>query len=182
MNENKDEIWKKYPLDERYQISNYGRVKGVRGTILKPWNSNGYLYVSIGKEHHQSIHRLVMLTFEPIENSKEMQVNHKDGNKENNNLSNLEWVTPSENLQHSYDVLKRTPAYGNAIQSHRKGVYSMDITTKEKIYFDSQTDCAFYYGCDKSNLTKYIDTEKVWIKYNIVLRRVAHEEPFTPLY
>ena len=172
------EIWEKCPLDERYQISNLGNVKGARGTILKPFFGGKYLYVSLGRGKKYLVHRLVLITFNPIENMEKMQVNHKDGNPTNNNLNNLEWVTPSENIKHSYEVLKRTPAYGNAIKSHEKSVYSMDIDTKEKKYFESQTDCAIYYGCDKSNLTKYIDTEKVWTKYNIVIRRISHEQPF----
>lgn len=176
------EEWKKCPLDERYQISNLGNVKGARGKILKPFFCGNYLYVSLGKGNKHSVHRLVMITFSPIEEMEKLQVNHKDGNPTNNILNNLEWVTPSENIQHSYDVLKRKPAYGNAIKSHEKAIYSMDITTKEKKYFNSQTDCAFYYNCDKSNLTKYIDTEKVWIKYNIVLRRIFHEKPFEEKY
>ena len=173
------ENWKECPLDSRYQVSDLGNVKGVRGNILKPFLSGGkYLCVSLGRKNKQLVHRLVMITFLPIEGMENLQVNHKDGNPNNNQLSNLEWVTPSENILHSYNVLKRKPAYANAVKSHEKQVYSMDIKTREKKYFNSQTDCAAYYGCDKSNLTKYIDTEKVWIKHNIVIRRVAHEEPF----
>lgn len=177
------EIWKECPLDNRYKISNLGNVKGARGHILKPFlGGQDYLYVSLGKGNKKLIHRLVMITFNYIEGCENLQVNHKDGNHYNNNLKNLEWVTPSENIQHSYDILNRKPAYYNAIKSHEKAVYSLNLETKEKKYFNSQTDCAFYYGCDKSNLTKYIDTEKVWTKYNIVIRRLTHDEPFEEKY
>lgn len=176
------EIWKECPLDTRYKVSNLGNIKGARGTILKPFFGGKYLYVSLGKGNKKLIHRLVLITFNPVENMDNLQVNHKDGNPTNNKLDNLEWVTPSENIKHSYDILNRKPAYYNAIKSHEKAVYSMDIDTKEKKYFESQTDCAYYYNCDKSNLTKYIDTEKVWIKYNIVIRRVAHDKLFKPKF
>lgn len=177
-----NEIWQKCPLDERYQVSNLGNVKGVRGKILKPFFGGKYLYVSLGRKKKYLVHRLVLQTFNPVENMDKLQVNHKDGDTTNNKLSNLEWVTPSENIKHSYEVLKRKPAYVNAVKSHENSVYSMDITTREKKYFNSQTDCAFYYGCDKSNLTKYVDTEKVWIKHNIVIRKVAHSGPFEEKY
>lgn len=176
------EIWEKCPLDNRYQVSNLGNVKGIRGNILKPFFGGKYLYVSLGRGKKYLVHRLVLITFNPIENYEKLQVNHKDGNPENNKLDNLEWVTPSENIKHSYQVLKRKPAYYNAVKSHEKAVYSLNIETREKIYFDSQTECAYYYNCEKSNLTKYIDTEKVWEKYKVVIRRVGHSEDFTPIY
>ena len=47
------------------------------------------------------VHRLVMETFSPIKGSENLQVNHKDGNKENNSINNLEWVTNMENMQHA---------------------------------------------------------------------------------
>lgn len=47
------------------------------------------------------VHRLVMETFNPIDNSQLLQVNHKDGNKHNNNINNLEWVTNMENMHHA---------------------------------------------------------------------------------
>lgn len=57
--------------------------------------------VNENKRKFFMIHRLVLETFSPIENSEKYQVNHIDGNKMNNNLDNLEWVTPSENIIHA---------------------------------------------------------------------------------
>lgn len=68
-------------------------------------NSKGYLTVSIycqGKLKGYTIHRLVALTFIPNPDNKP-QVNHKDGNKLNNHVSNLEWATNDENNKHSWD-------------------------------------------------------------------------------
>jgi hypothetical protein len=70
--------------------------KKLNGTITK----KGYLAVELeGKFYF--IHRLVAICFIPNLNNKE-QINHKDGNKLNNNVENLEWVTNKENMEHSY--------------------------------------------------------------------------------
>lgn len=66
---------------------------------------NGYLYVDIhedGKTRKVAVHRLLALQYIPNPDNKRT-VNHIDGNKLNNNLSNLEWNTDSENIQHAYD-------------------------------------------------------------------------------
>ena len=107
-----------------YQVSNYGRVKSLerknifycglrkkhleRPTKEKILNYNksnrGYLQVCLtkdGKPKTYTVHRLVAKAFLPnLKNKK--QVNHIDGNKENNNIDNLEWVTSSENNKHAF--------------------------------------------------------------------------------
>ena len=107
-----------------YQVSNYGRVKSLerknifycglrkkhleRPTKEKILNYNksnrGYLQVCLtkdGKSKTYTVHRLVAKAFLPnLKNKK--QVNHIDGNKENNNIDNLEWVTSSENNKHAF--------------------------------------------------------------------------------
>ena len=65
---------------------------GYPSLSLKNWK-NGYT--------NFSIHRLLMVTFKPIANMEDMEVNHIDGNKLNNNFDNLEWCTTKENLNHA---------------------------------------------------------------------------------
>ena len=98
-------------------ISPYGQIfrlsrKGSRGRMtkrkeLKGWNKNGYMWVDLclgklDKVKRESIHRLMVINYLPNPNNL-TEVNHKDGNKLNNSLTNLEWCTPSENTQHAWD-------------------------------------------------------------------------------
>ncbi|MBQ9657346.1 MAG: HNH endonuclease [Clostridia bacterium] len=106
------EIWKDIIETSNYAVSSLGRIKNTKtNRLLNPSElGNGYKQVSLkmndtGKFKKEYIHRLVAKYFiENPDNKKE--VNHKDGNKNNNNMDNLEWVTPSENQKHKYDVLK----------------------------------------------------------------------------
>ena len=107
------EIWKPlvYPNlpyeKNRFLISSYGRLMNKNsGLIYRPeLLRTGYYSVRIGLSHsermHIILHKAVAYTF--IENPNHLKfVNHKDGNKQNNNVSNLEWCTASDNTQHAY--------------------------------------------------------------------------------
>lgn len=122
------EIWKNIKgYEGLYQISNYGNIKSLdriiiyknkyshfhKGKYLKQEiDINGYLYISIskdGKIKKNKVHRLVAETF--IFNPKnKSDVNHKDGNKQNNNIDNLEWNTHQENENHA--VKNKLKSYG----------------------------------------------------------------------
>lgn len=104
------EIWRNLKgYEGLYEVSSLGKVKslqrrGATTKIIKPRkNSNGYLIVGLHKNgirKEVAIQRLVAMTF--IKNVKgKPEVNHIDGNKENNNVSNLEWVTHKENMEHA---------------------------------------------------------------------------------
>lgn len=104
------EIWRDIcGYEGIYQVSNFGRVKSLhfdRERLLKlRQDYKGYVYVVLHKDGECKpckVHRLVAETF--ILNSEgKPQVNHIDGNKSNNRVENLEWVTNSENKKHSYE-------------------------------------------------------------------------------
>lgn len=114
------EIWKNVaiqPYSDYYMVSNLGNVKRIKecskyntsskklSILNQAVGSWGYKVVSLtvfGESKSFLVHRLVAITF--LDNPlNKKQVNHIDGNKLNNCVDNLEWVTPSENIQHAYD-------------------------------------------------------------------------------
>ena len=107
MNNENEEIWKDVVgYEGLYQVSNNGRVKSLKfgkEKILKPGKlKNGYLRVNLcknEKQKHFLVHRLVALTF--ITNPNNLpDVNHKDENKENNRVENLEWCDCKYNINY----------------------------------------------------------------------------------
>lgn len=112
------EIWKDIKgFEGIYQISNLGNVKSkerniirnnnnvlIKEKILKKYIRAGYYAVKLYKHNipiNMPVHRLVAITF--LENKQNKPcINHKDGNKINNNINNLEWCTYSENTLHAY--------------------------------------------------------------------------------
>lgn len=92
-----------FSIDRVVEYSN-GLIVKHKGRKLRQEKSKGYLRVSLSKDNKVKrflVHRLVACCF--IDNVDDKKcVNHIDGNKENNHVSNLEWVSHSENEQHSY--------------------------------------------------------------------------------
>ena len=89
-----------------YQVTSWGRIFSIKkNKFLSPEvTSKGYLRVDLfngkGEKKHCKVHRLVADAFIPNENNKP-QINHKDGNKQNNSITNLELCTNSENFAHA---------------------------------------------------------------------------------
>lgn len=109
----KSEVWKDIKgFEGWYQVSSFGnvrRIAPVNGSVrcknLKPWvNTRGYSYVTLNVHCKKTVfrlHRLVAEHFIGDSLPEETDVNHKDGNKQNNSASNLEWCTRSENMKHA---------------------------------------------------------------------------------
>jgi len=97
-----EEIWKKMEVAPNYSVSNFGRIKNdVTGHVLKPQNDHkGYHRVRVMPFGTVKMHREVAKAFIPNPLNKP-QVNHKDTNKQNNYVDNLEWSTNIDNAIHA---------------------------------------------------------------------------------
>lgn len=109
----------------QYTIDVLGRVySNISNRYLKPFkNPQGYLLVDIHHNHksyYRQVHRLVAQAFIPNPDNLS-DVNHKDGNKENNCDFNLEWMTRKENVRHAWDTGLVKPRYG---ENNPANVYS----------------------------------------------------------
>lgn len=135
--------------NNNYSISNNGKLLNKKGKEKALINTeDGYLKANLymnGKSSSKRIHRLVAEAFIPNPENKP-DVNHKDGNKHNNSVDNLEWVNKSENMQHAYRTGLAKPHATYGMLGHknpnagRKGHKVMIIETGE--IFDSIKDCA----------------------------------------
>lgn len=99
-----EEVWKKI-AGFNYSVSTKGRVKSDRsGKIIQPWRlRQGYLQIGLmkdGRRHRFLVHRLVAEAF-IVREDYQIDVNHLDLDKANNTVSNLEWVSKQENMQHA---------------------------------------------------------------------------------
>lgn len=136
-----DEIWKDIDgYEGLYQVSNFGRIKSFRESkkhhnttwhILKPTiASNGYetvtLYRSSNDRRKFLVHRLVSIAFIPNPNHLEY-INHKDENKLNNNVGNLEWCTLSYNNSYGTAKIRRILTVGSCVEQLTLDGYPLAI-------------------------------------------------------
>lgn len=142
-----------------YSVSDDGQVRNDRnGNILKQVMANsGYCRVRLwdcGRGKNYSVHRLVALAFLPNPDKKP-EVNHKDGNKANNEVSNLEWVTGVENKRHCREVLGKVNRHPNTEAAHdacKKRVRCVDTGAE----YESITAAAKALGVSQSTLSEHL--------------------------
>ena len=107
-----NEVWKDIPEYEGlYQVSNLGRVKSLKyrgadkeGILKHGKTTKGYPFVNLYSNsipRNRMVHRLVMLAFF---GKSDLEVNHKNGNKTDNRLENLEYCTAKQNMRHAFDT------------------------------------------------------------------------------
>lgn len=156
---------KAFPIKDfpDYYITDTGDVYSrITGRFIKMKLSlakNGYLRVQVCRNHKKYIklvHRLVAETFIPNPENK-CDVNHIDGNKQNNNVENLEWATRSENELHSYRILKKKP---NCPNTNKFGKDSTRAMLVQQI-----KDCkviAEFYGVREASRTTGINCHAIY--------------------
>ena len=158
-----------------YQISDMGRVKRLKSKgcllerFLKVGYSSEYQKVSLHKKGNKKthdVHRLVADSFIPNPNNKP-QVNHIDGNKHNNRLSNLEYVTPSENAIHAFKLNLRD---GGTVKGQQNGRCKLteyqviEIIQKAKKN-QSMTSLGREYSVSATHITRIVRGER-WVHLN----------------
>lgn len=139
------EEYKKIQGFDNYSISNLGNVRNNKTKrILKQYEKrNGYMQVQMGRKTiPQYIHRLVAKAF--IENKdNKKQVDHINGNKADNRVENIRWVSASENA-YAY-------GYKERIENKKKKIKAIYIDGTIKI-FNSRNETAQYFKCNKSQI------------------------------
>lgn len=109
-----DEVWKPIDFaDNKYEISNYGRIKSFYGSeegkVLKCGNVRGYSTIGLkvkGVKRQYCVHKLIAEYFIPKKSEDEVVVIHKDWNKQNNYYKNLQWVSAKDSYKRMHKKLK----------------------------------------------------------------------------
>lgn len=174
-----EEIWKTVDATlGRYEISNKGHVK-KDGKICRLSRTRGYMQVSIAfifGRRTLAIHRLVIAYFSDVpRNHSKLQVNHKDGNKANNCIDNLEWCTAAQNQQHRINVLgksmegNKNPMYGKSGKDSPvfKGyIYQVNPNTGETVgKYAGSCNAAKTIGVNPCNIIRAVKTGKIYKGY-----------------
>lgn len=154
-------------IKDLYTINDNGEIFSDISGKMKTRNKGNTEYQIInfmtqeGKKKTYRVHRLVMMAFKPIEDMDNLEVNHMDGDKKNNALSNLEWCSASENQKHAFRIDLQRARKGE--KSNFSKLTQADI---EKIFELRklgwlQKDIADQIGCTRSNIS-YILNHKTW--------------------
>lgn len=160
------EIWKIQTIEFKSNgllVSNYGNVK-MSNFKDRKWGDNGneYKLVNISELGTKRckkfyIHRLVAQHFLPKPPEHQTQVNHIDGNKENNCVSNLEWICPKENIKHSHEtgLSKGRREHGTTVKLSDKFVANAYLSAKIGMY--GVREAADKYGMPRTTLSSIMN-------------------------
>ena len=157
-------MWKIIPVDNNYEASNDGQIRDRENKkIISQWlDKDGYLIATLSGKLYR-VHRLIALTF--ISNPNNLPVvNHKNFNKSDNHVANLEWVTYSENSQHSFTgnhrditlqswVKKVQPL---AAEASKTKIAQYDLQDNLLNVFNSQREASEKTGTCRSSITRCV--------------------------
>ncbi len=166
------ETWKAIPGFNRYEACDSGFIRSLdykrsgNIKIIKPAESHdGYLKTMLlgddGKYHTSRVHRWVALTFLGLPDG--LEVNHKDGNKKNNAISNLEYCTRSQNIKHAYDNGLEKPKRGIEVSGHKlndEAIREIRQAAKNNGRFWGRKDFAKKYGVSEATLKDIVSQRR----------------------
>nr|QBK85481.1 MAG: HNH endonuclease [Marseillevirus LCMAC101] len=141
--------WKEIPELPGYRLAPDGRVYSDKIKDIRKENTSGSYhqmqFCHKGKTKTIAVHRLVAKLYGELpENGEKTQVNHKDGNKANNGIDNVEWLTPSENMQHAMDT---------GLNKCKKAIIQYDLEGNEIAKYCSATKASRKLGIPRSHIT-----------------------------
>lgn len=154
-------------VKDYYTVTSDGEFYSDNSGLMKTRNRAGTDYQIInfslenGKKRTFRVHRLVMMAFKPVENMDKLKVNHIDGNKKNNKLSNLEWCTSSENQLHAFRTGLQHARTGEKSNFSKLSEEDVDRVFKLRQQGLAQQQIADQVGCSRSNIS-YILNNKTW--------------------
>ena len=145
-------MWKKFIYEGKetdYSVSTEGEVrKDITNYILSQSSQQDYKFVGLfidGQQKRMRVHRMVAMTF--IDNpDNKPYVNHINGNRYDNNVENLEWVTPSENTKHAVET-------GLMNNGRKRAVIQYSLNGEQMATFESASEAARQTGGSQSKIT-----------------------------
>lgn len=142
---------------DRFIVDKNNRKVKINGLKKKKTlNTDGYEVVALfknNKQHLFYVHRLIAEHF--IENKNNLPcINHINGIKNDNNISNLEWCSYSENNYHAYKKLSKEGYWKNKFNSHpkRKNIYQFDLSGNKIGEYESISECARQLGLSRESI------------------------------
>lgn len=162
-----NEIWLPTTEPVGYEVSNLGNVRriGSRTLLATHINSHGYITVTLSKQSkalRKTVHRLVCTAFLGVPPPDLPWVNHIDGDRSNNSVTNLEWTNPSLNALHAYRTLNRPKRPGGAAHYCAK-LTEDDVREIRRLRTEGMSFSAIgdRYGVNR-NTVKQIFTGRSW--------------------
>ena len=175
------EIWKDIPgFEDKYQVSSFGRISSKTRVVVRKYRSgkkdsiellaqiikpvktsNGYLHFTATRGQQLKVHRAVIAAFRGLS---DLEVNHIDGDKQNNHISNLEYCTRGENIRHGialglYDNRPDVSGEKNgASKLSKKDIHKIKLLLAKKV---RQKDIAKMFCVSQSNISM-IKNGKTW--------------------
>lgn len=165
--------WKKIKINSNYSINRKGEVRNdITGKLKKAYinKANGYLTIDLYKENKSTkvtLHRLLAEAYIPNPSNKPC-IDHKDGNRQNNSLSNLRWASYSENNSRFNTIGVRSErvkvTHYNEKRKKRGGGHEEWLDVDRIIYFDKIKDVADSFECTQGNITPLLKSGEIGVR------------------